>query len=237
MTRVAVSVVAFALAAATARAHFVWLIPAESGDSAAAVYSDSPKTDGAEPLTLGPAVTLILRHPDGQTELVKGMAGKHVCRITCPGTGARVVAAARNSFSSGDRDLLRTAIGVAYLVDPAAKSREPNRLPEWEELGVTIVPKPDKGADVFRVAHRGKAIAGAVVQVYRPGDADTDAVPTFTTDAGGYFTVKSPPAGRYGLLVEQQVEEKGTHAGRPYKRRFYWSTLVVGPLGPDLKNP
>jgi hypothetical protein len=177
--------------------------------------------------------TITLRHAGGRVEALTGTGDKDAYRLACPGTGLRTLAVVRDRRSTLPVDLLNTHVAKAHLADPEAKG--PGKVSAWSDLGLEILPRPDKGLRVFQVLYRGKAVEKSTVQIYRPGDADTDKVPEFTSDKEGLITLDVPGAGRYGLLVEQEFAEKGTYDGKPFARRRYTSTLVVDVAEPKGK--
>ena len=227
MTRVFLGLLLAVLAAGPVRAHVLWVIPTAKGDAVAVIYSDSPRSDGGSPLRFTKDILVMLRRADGSVETLKGAGDKDAYRVTCPGTSVRTLAVVWNRFSEQTPDVLRTNLGKTYLPDPEGKESVPGKPQTWDDLGLEILPRPDKGADVYQVLYRGKPVEKLAVELYRPDDTDTDKVPVFTSDKDGLFTFKAPKPGRYGLLAEQTFDEKGTHAGKPFTRRHYWSTLLV----------
>jgi hypothetical protein len=222
-----IALLAVALTSGMLRAHSIWVIPAK-GDSATVVVSDSPQPDGERLLKkVMSTATILLRQADGRVETLKGALEKDVYRIACPGKGPRRLAAVRNRFSNVNKNLLLTEIGIAYLADPEGKIRSSEKVPAWDALGLNILPRPDKGPEMFQVLYRGKPVEKEEVSLYRPGDSDTDKVPVFTTDKEGLITVKVPKPGRYGLLVGYTVDEKGVHEGQPFTQRSYECSLVI----------
>jgi hypothetical protein len=210
------------------RAHSIWVIPSAKGDSAAVVVSDSPQPDGDRLLKkVMSTATVLLRHADGRVENLKGGLEQDVYRVACPGKGPRMAAAVRNRFSNINKNLLLTEIGKAYLADPEGKTRSSEKVPAWVALGLDILPRPDKGPNIYQVVYRGKPLDKEEVSLYRPGDSDTDKVPVFTTDKEGLITVKVAKPGRYGLLVGYTVDEKGVHEGQPFTQRSYECSLVI----------
>jgi len=203
------------------------VIPTAKGDSAAAVWSDSPQLDAGEPLKAINLTTVSLRHTSGRVENLKGNLDKDAYRVACPGTGLRTLAVVRNRFSSQKAGLLSTHLGKAYLSDPEGKVPSSQKVSAWENLGLEILPRPDKGPEVFQVIYQGKPVEKIDVEVYRPGDLDTDKVPVFRPDKEGLFAFKAPKPGRYGLLAYKEFDEKGTHDGMPFTTRRYTSTLVI----------
>lgn len=228
MKQFPLGLLAVVLTCGTLHAHFIWVIPAATGESAAVVYSDSPRTDGGEPMRITKNVTISLRGADRSViEELKGTSTQDVYRVDCPGTGLRTLAVVRNVNPTNKPGRAVTYIGKALLPDPEKKSANSTRLPPWVELGLEIIPVPEKGADVFQVVYRCKPIEKAEVEVYKPGDSDTDKVPTFTSDKDGLIVLKGLKTGRYGLLVEQEFDEKGTINGQSFTRRSYTSSLVI----------
>lgn len=217
------------------RAHSIWVIPAAKGDSAAVVYSDSPRVDAGEPLKIFPTTTVALRHADGRVENLKGTEEKDVYRIACPGNGLQTLAVVRNRIAGNNKDRLQTYIAKGYLADPEGKALDPAQVPAWDALALDIVLRPDKGLGIFQVLYRGQPVEKSEVFLYRPGDSDSDNVPVFTTDKQGLITVKAPRPGRYGLLVNHRVNEKGMHEGKPFTERFCECSLVIEVPDPSVK--
>jgi len=63
MVRLFIVLLGVFLTSGLAQAHFIWVIPSPKGDSAAAVYSDSPRLDGGEPLKIFPSTSCPIRFP------------------------------------------------------------------------------------------------------------------------------------------------------------------------------
>jgi uncharacterized GH25 family protein len=225
------------LTSGTARAHFFWVIPTAKGDSAAVVFSDSPQLDKGEGLP--PAsiktVTVSLRHADGRVESAKGIADKDAYRVACPGTGLRTLAVVQNHMAGFKSGLLLTRVSTAHLSDPEGKVRRSEEAPAWENLGLEILPRPDKSPAVFQVVYRGKPVEKIDVEIYSPGDLDTDNLPHVTSDRDGLVNLKVLKAGRYGLYVDREFDEKGMHDGKPFTKRSYTSTLVIEVPAPQDK--
>ena len=73
------------------------------------------------------------------------------------------------------------------------------------------------------------------VEVYSPGDLDTDNLPHVTSDGDGLVNLKVLKAGRYGLYVDREFDEKGMHDGKAFTKRWCTSTLVIDVPAPQNK--
>ena len=92
MIRWSASILAVALAATAASAHFVFVVPDAGGAKATVVFSDNLDPDDAVDVGKIGAMKLFLHAPNSKPSPVALEKGEHCFKVTLPGSGPRVVA-------------------------------------------------------------------------------------------------------------------------------------------------
>jgi N-acetylneuraminic acid mutarotase len=215
----AVVVTAIALAAGTARGHFIFVLPDEEGTRARVILSETLEVDDNVDPALVDGVKLVTRDGagaeaaltlgrDGETRLVK-LAKK--MRGTIHGTLTHGV------MKHGPKPFLVVyhpkaclgyPFGSAALIGPDSPAE--------------IVPAGHPGAVRFQLLSRGEPVADAKMIVLLPGGKQEEVV----TDAKGHTPVFDAP-GRYGAWARHIVATPGTHAGEDYREQRHYPTLVI----------
>lgn len=216
------------LAAATAQAHFLWLLPGQPGDKTTVqlIFSDSLQPDDAELLKKIVQTELFVRGADGATTPLKkyteGQTGAYGADVT--GSGPRVVGAVcrYGVIQRGQSEpfLLhynaRTHIG-------GVPGKETVIQQGLDRLDLDIVPLLKKPA--VQVRWKGKPLADAEVVLLVPGvEKPVEA----KTDAEGTIAIDPPKAsGLYGIRARHIEKKEGELDGKKYKEARHYATLVL----------
>jgi len=222
------------LTVGTVQGHHLWILPAEKGDSARVVWSDDLKPDNKdEPLTTIEKAQVLLRDAEGRIETLKWKQDNDVYRVACPGSGQRTLAVVWNDERVKTGTTLSTYLCKVYLADPTGKVSKPKKGTPWEQLGLELLPRPDRGADVYQAVYKGQPVPNVKVvpecdeQLWKQlNETQKNQLSSQLTDKEGLVTFKPPRPGLYALWVRHIFEEKGEHQGRPYSRRRYISCLA-----------
>lgn len=226
------------LPAGSVRAHFVWILPADKGDSARVVWSDTPHPDNVdEPITTIEKAAVFLRDAKGGVETLKWKQEKDVYRVASPGAGLRTLAVVWNDYKSSRGKTLHTYLAKTYLSDPTGKGSSVKPGSSWKELGLEIVPRPDRGPGVYQLLYKGRPLADTTVVAELPG-SNAAIPPAPRSDKDGLFTFTPAKPGLYGLWARYTVAETNEHNGKRFASRTYRSTLVIEvPPVRDKKGP
>jgi hypothetical protein len=219
------SVVAFTLAATTAQAHFVWIVPDKEGATAQVVFSEIPEPDSPKFLDKIAKTQLYLRHADNREVPLKWTRGKEAYQVALPGEGPRTVGGVccYGVTQRGDSDpFLLMYYAKAHLARETGRKPLPSTA--WERLPLEIVQAKGNDLERFQVLWQGKPVAGAEVVFLPPGQ---DKLEKRTTDKAGMFDLGSFKAGVYGIRARHVEDKDGEHEGKKYKEVRHYTTLVV----------
>jgi Protein of unknown function (DUF3386) len=227
MRRFAISVLAVALLAVPARAHFIFILPDKLGDDRTTgqlVFSDSLKPDDPQLLAKVAMTELFIRDNRGGTEPLKFTQDKERFHFSVEGKGPFVVG---GECRYGISDKGGTGPGLLVYHPKAYLGVVGKDAPEvffrpWERQTLEIVPADREGQ--FQVLWRGKGLPEAVVTVVGSGD-DKDA--EVKADKTGFFKVEVPKNGPLGLRVKYVEPKGGEIDGKKYDEVRHWATLVV----------
>lgn len=212
MKRWLFSVAVLVLAATSAPAHFIWIVPdAGSADSARVVFSDALEPDENVAIDKIAAVKLNLRDAAGKTLPVELKKDKNAFLFKTPAPGAAVVAG---------------ACEYGVLQKGAAKPFLLVYHPKWVRGNVHAAARVDKsvfeivgkGEGNFVVLFEGKPLAGAEVNVMGENE-------TITANAEGAFKLKSA-AGLHGIRAKHVQARAGEAQGKKYDEIRHYATLV-----------
>ena len=219
MTRLFVCCLLALTLAASAGAHFVFVVPDKDGSSAKVVFSDSLEPDENVPITKISATKLTVRSADGKPEALSWKKGEHSLDLKLPGKGVRVVQGTTTyGIFAREKDnpsLLR--YHPRAVVGTPVEAMKPD-----EKLPVELIPVFADGKVRFLAAGKGKPLADAEVVVLLPGSKSQKA----KTDGKG-LTEAFDAAGRYGAYVRRTVKQAGAHDGKKYTQIADYATLVV----------
>ena len=230
------SVALLLAAAAPARAHFVWLLPAEPGAKEPGVrliFSDGLEPDRPELLKKVAHTKLFARGADGKEVAVKAGEGKDALNVALPdGKLYEVAGVCRYGVTQ------RGSTGpflLNYYPKAFAGLGRWQRGPEaflqpWGKLPLEIVPVLDAEGSAVRVFWQGEPLAGAEVALLVPGE---DKPVEGKTDAGGTFLLTAPKkAGLYGVRARHTEKKAGELDGKKYTEVRHYATLVLRVPGP-----
>ena len=206
------------LAAALAQAHFPFIVPDESGDTAKVVFSDSLAPDTAVNIEKLSGTKLFLRDGGGKDVPLDWKKGEGFYDVKIPGSGPRIVFGVTEYgvLQKGDAKPFR----LVYFPKALVGGADGKAL--GDPLTVEIVPSSAAGKMRFQVVHAGKPVADAEVTILVPGEGNK----TAKTDKNG-FTPAYEPKGRYGVFARVTESKPGEHAGKKYDETRYYATLVM----------
>jgi uncharacterized GH25 family protein len=223
-------------AAAPARAHFVWLLPAEPGAKEPGVrliFSDGLAPDRPELLKKVAHTKVFARDADGKEVVVKAVAGQDALNVALPDGQFYVVAGTCRygvSTHGGSEPFLlnyypKAFVGLGQQLEPKAF------LQPWGVLPLEIMLEVGAEGHALRVLWQGKPLAGAEVALLVPGE---DKPVEGKTNADGTFPLKVPKkAGLYGIRARHVEKTAGELDGKKYAEVRHYATLVVqGPAVP-----
>jgi uncharacterized GH25 family protein len=228
------ALVAFALTAATARAHFIWVLPGPASADKTTVqliFSDSLQPDDAELLKRIVQAEVFYRGADGKVEAVKkyteGKADAYLADL--PGKGPRAVGAICKY------GVVQRGASEPYLLNYYAKTYvgyagnkgQPGDTAHfhkgWDRLPLDIVPDAERPA--VQVLWQGKPLADADVVLLIPG---VEKPVERKTDKDGLAAIVMPKgAGLYGVRVRHIEPKEGEHDGKKYKEVRHYATFVM----------
>jgi hypothetical protein len=231
------TVAALLAAAASARAHFVWILPPEKeGQPARVIFSDNLQPDRPELLKKVAGTDVFARGEDGKTAPLGRGEGKEFFPVPLPDGRARVLGGVCHygvSEHGKGGPFLLTYYAKAYLPPAATDDRAGAlRTQAWDKLPFEILP-----ADIGRDRHllgagllvlwRGKPLADAEVTIVTPvGESGvlgkTDAAGTVALPVGGLNK-----SGTYGFRVIHEEPGAGELAGKKYNRVKHVATLTL----------
>jgi uncharacterized GH25 family protein len=207
-----------ALAALTARAHFVFVVP-DPKDPAKAVVVFSEELEPDEAVTMDKLAGLKLqaREADGKPTDATFTKGKHSFAVAVPGSGSRVVSGSVNYgvLQKGDAKPFLLVYHPKAIVGAVPADGGKGTVAAAE-----VVPAVAGGKVKFRLLAGGKPDAEATVLL--PDGAKEKA----KTDKDG-FTKEFAGAGRYGVWVRYTEAKAGELDGKKYEEVRHYPTLVL----------
>jgi uncharacterized GH25 family protein len=222
MLRTTGAMALLAVAALTAHAHFVFVVP-DLKDPAKAVVVFSEDLESDENVGTEKLATLKLTSRDGAGKevAVEHKAGKHELTATVPGSGARVV------YGTLNYDVMQKGDAKPYLLAYHPKAVigavAADKLTLGEKvLPVEIVPVVTGSEVKFRFLSAGKPVADVEMTVIKPDGGKAKP----KTDKDG-FTQAYPAKGRYGAWAKDVVAKPGEFGGKKYDEARHYATLVV----------
>jgi uncharacterized GH25 family protein len=217
--------------AAPARAHFVWLLPADSAArplSARVIFSDSLEPDRATLLKKLTHLSVYARDAAGKVTELKTTAAGKALTATVPGTGPRAVLAVcpYGVVARGKAEPFLLHYSAKTFVGPDPADALLTRT--WKRAALEVVPVV-AGTPAVRVLWRGKPLAGAEVVLLVPGK---DKAVERKTDKSGLVKLEKPArGGLYGVRAGHIVKKAGEQAGKKYSSVRYYATLTFPAVG------
>ncbi len=218
LRRYLAAVVAAAALAATAQAHFVFVVPSADGKSLTAVFSDDTSPDENVPISRIAGLKLAVRGVTGPETPVPLETGKNALSGGLPGDGPRVV------FGAVEYGVLAKGEGKPYLLAylPKAVVGPINGRPIVTNAAVELVPEPLGGRVAFKLLAAGKPVADAEVTVTTP---DGKKVKVKTAADGR--TPGFAGSGRFVVFGKHVEPTAGEKDGKKYDEVRRYATLVV----------
>ena len=218
MQRLWWSVLFLAIAVNPVSAHFVFLVPAESGKSAQLVFSEGLEADTFVPVKKIAQTQLFLKGSKNATPL-KMVLKDNAYVVALPGKKARVVGGVciYGVLTKG-ADPFLLAYYPKAVIGNASKEEAGTR---FSRLLFEILVSGNQGQVLFQ----GKPAAESEVIITPPGDARR--IKT-TTDKNGNFTFELPSTKGLLHIRARHVENKaGKLKGEAYKQAKHYATLVI----------
>jgi hypothetical protein len=215
---------------ASARAHFVWIVPPlKQGQPARVVFSDSLLPDKPELLKKIAQTEFFVRGADGKTVPIKATTGEDALDLTLPpGDGVRLVGGVcrYGVVQRGQSEPFLLHYFPKSVVGNAANVRPPRGLltDPWDKLPLQVVAGP---GSAVRVLWRGEPLAGAEVSAHLPG---REKPLEGKTGSDGTFNLAMPVAVDRGIVAirASHVEETaGELDGKKYKSAKHYATFTI----------
>lgn len=207
--------------AAMADAHFIYIIPPESGQTQVQVaFGEGPApADSNDLLNYLDGVQLTSTSTEEALPLSTGEGA-----LTASGNDAAVFTASKTVgvMSRGNE---------TFRLEYYAKGG-PN-LDQWSwrdapDLQLNVTPTSfDERTAAFKVKFAGEPVVGAEVSYEFAVDTESAISGETTTDEKGVFTLKDVPAGLASLRVRYVVSEPGEFDGKPYESVRHYATLTA----------
>lgn len=209
------AVLVAATAAATANAHFIYIIPPEPGGSQVqVVFGEGAEADENNEM---------LKYLDG-IELKNGSEDQTVSLK--PGEGALVGEGGDTRvFSTSKTFGIMSRGGPAFLLEYYAKGGPMADQWSWQResgLRLDVTPELTDNGDIeLLVTFDGKPAAGVEVVYDTANDADA-----VDTNDKGIVVLKNPAAGLVSVRAKHVDETAGEYEGKPYESVKHYSTCV-----------
>lgn len=220
MFRLLLSACAAGFLAASAAAHFVFILPAKDSTGVSVVMSDELAIDadvGVEKIT---ALKLTCRDAAGKETPVELKAVKHELTGPLPGTGPRVV------FGSVPYGVMTGKDSKSYLLVYHPKAVvgtvAADRQTVGSKLPVELTPVASGTEFAFVLTAGDKPLSDVEVTVLKPNGESAKV----KTDKAGK-TPSFPTTGRYGAWARHADPKAGEHDGKKYDETRHYATLVV----------
>jgi uncharacterized GH25 family protein len=213
------------VAALSAEAHFVFVVP-DPKDPAKAIVVLSEDLSVDEEVTMDRIAGLKLQVRDEAGKLAEASfeTAKHNLNATIPGNGARVLfgSIAYGVMQKGDAKPYLLTYHPKAIVGtiPSDGGKLDNLLP------AELIPVASSGKVKFQLLGLGKPVADGDATVILP-DGKKEKT---KTDKHG-FTREFDGAGRYGVWARYTEAKGGEHQGKKYEEVRYYPTLVVDVTG------
>lgn len=222
-----IAVVAFACAAASARAHFIWLLPVDdrNAEEILMVFSDALAPDDSVPITKIAQTKLFGRAPNGDPFPVRMIQAKDAYRVTLAKDGLLLVAGTCNY---GVIDKKGESFLLMYHPKTMQKKGFAKQPPDWLFKGTSDLPlefvAADGGKPVYKVLWRSKPRADVEVVLQVPG---LDKTIERKTDANGQFELAEPKLGGiYGMRAKFVERKEGELDGKKYREIRHYATFT-----------
>ncbi|MEQ9406683.1 MAG: DUF4198 domain-containing protein [Fuerstiella sp.] len=213
-----------AMMAATANAHFIWLVPGESGGQPTinVCFGEDATDDSAEYLSRvkGLSVFRITGRDDAEA-IVLRETDDSISAVVKPGEPSVYIAT--HDLGVMDRGDSRFRLLYYAKTGPDATSKVWQTAICSDDLLLDVVPMLQGDRLSVKVRFNEQPVAGAEVRASRPGGDDIDA----ETDARGIVTFDIVDAGLYSIRARHIEAKAGELNGRSYPETRHYSTVSV----------
>jgi N-acetylneuraminic acid mutarotase len=219
MTRPLFALLVAGMAVTTARAHFVYVVPAKDGSAATVVLSDDLEPDDGVSMANVAGLKLFVRDLTGTDTPAEVTAGPHSLAAKLAGTGPRV-AFGSVTFGVRQRGEEKAFLLIYHpkaLVGPVPA----DKAGVGEKLLAELLPVTEDGKVRFRLVAGGKPVADAEVSVLKPDGSKAKV----KTDKDG-LTDAVEGKGRFGAWARVVLSKSGEHDGKKYAEVRHYPTLV-----------
>lgn len=207
--------------AASAFAHFPFVVPDAGGATARLLMSETLVPDPEVGIEFLAGTTLSLRTADGRDIPLTLTKGEKWMTMALPGDGTRVV------HGLSDLGYMQRGTGRPHLLIYHPKTIVGDAFDKSTVLGdrvpVELVPVRAGHGSGFKLklVIAGKATPGQEIRLINPEGDDED----YTTDENGLIGPFIEP-GRYGAWARHWVDETGKRGDKSYDQVRHYATLV-----------
>ncbi len=210
---------ALAVAATWAQAHFIFVVPEPDGATAKVFISEELTPDSMVSADMVAAAKLSVRDARGAETPLTLTKGRDAYIATLPGVGPRIV------HGVLDLGFTQRGEGTPHVLLYYPKTILGDAFGANAKLGgdvpVELIPLGEPGAVKLELMARGKPLANAEVTVILP-DGKQEKV---TTDAQGQ-TKTLTQKGRYGAWARFWEKSAGVRDGKKYEELRHYAMLV-----------
>ena len=220
MNRILGAAAVLLLAAATAHAHFPFILPEPDGAAVKVVFSDELSPDPKVEIEKLAGTKLFARDAGtGKDTPLTWKKGEGFYTAAVGGSGPRVVYGVTDYgvLQKGDAKPFRLVYYPKALIGGVTA-----KATVGDPLKVEIVPATDAGKTRFRLLQEGKPVAEAEYTVLVPGGAKKAG----KTDKDGHTETFDAP-GRYGVFARVTEAKPGEAGGKKFDETRHYATLVI----------
>ncbi|MEO2088403.1 MAG: DUF4198 domain-containing protein [Gemmataceae bacterium] len=223
MVRIILATTVLALAAVTANAHFVFVVPAKDAKSVTVVFSEDTEPDEAVDIGKVAGLKLTGRFAGGKEAAVECKAGKHSLTAELAQADPQCVYGTVTYGLMSKKDAKPTLL--VYHPKAVFAGCDPKFAVIGEKAVLEVVQTTAAGKTKFQLLAQGKPAAEAEGSVLLP-DGKKEKV---KTDKDGY-TADFDQTGRYAVWLRQVETKAGEHDGKKYEEVRHYATLVTDAL-------
>jgi uncharacterized GH25 family protein len=220
MIRIILAATVLALAAVTANAHFVFVVPTKDAKGVTVVFSEDTEPDDAVDIGKVAGLTLTGRFAGGKGAAVECKAGKHSLTAELAQGDPQCVYGTV-TYGLMSRKDAKPAL-LVYHPKAVFAGCDPKLAVVGEKAALKVVPTTEVGKTRFQLLAQGKPVAEAEGSVLLP-DGKKEKV---KTDKDG-FTAAFAQAGRYAVWLRRVEAKAGDHDGTKYEEVRHYATLVA----------
>jgi uncharacterized GH25 family protein len=203
----------------TARGHFPFIVPDNSGQSVTVVFSDTLAPDTNVNIEKIANTRLTLRHANGQETALQWTKGNGHYHVSVPSGELRIIYGVTDYgvLQKGEAPPFKLVYYPKAILGPASDPR----AVIGPKLPLEVAVEGKAGNIRFRVLLQGKPLSEAETTILLPDGSKQ----TVRTDREGYTPVFRA-TGRYGVWTRWMEDKKGEHAGQTFQQIRHYATLV-----------